>query len=105
MQSDLDGVAKSLANEDPLSIPKILIYFGSKELVVKAYHFLQNKAHHKHYVGAYHASLSDETRHFVSNQFASSASELRCVCSTIAFGIVSFLSSGIVDEVTIIILC
>ena len=37
----------------------------------------------------YHASLSDETKKHVFSMFASSRSSLRCLVSTIAFGMVS----------------
>lgn len=78
-----------MARDDPMSIPKILIFFGTKKHVIQAYLFLRSKAYHKHYVGAYHASLTKDTRDFVFNQYTRSSTEMRCVCSTIAFGIVS----------------
>ena len=89
MQDDLSGIAKCLTSSDPSSIPKTVIFFNTKALVLRAYVYLRNRAYHKHYVGAYHSSLRDETKKFISRSFSSSSAEMRCLCSTIAFGMVS----------------
>ena len=89
LQDDLSGIAQSLTSNDPASIPKTVIFFKTKELLIKAYVYLQNRAYCKHYVGAYHSSLTDGTKHFTSTCFSSTSSEMRCICSTITFGMVS----------------
>ena len=89
MQDDLSGIATSLTSSDPSSIPKTIIFFNTKALVLRAYVYLRNQAYYKHYVGAYHSSLTDETKRFISHSFSSTTAEMRCLCSTIAFGMVS----------------
>ena len=89
LQLDFSGIANSLSTrDDPSSIPKTIIFCGTKELTVKAYRYLQGAALFPHYVGAYHADLTQHSKHFVLQQFMSSGSEMRCLCSTIAFGMV-----------------
>ena len=88
-QDDLSGVAQCLTSNDPASIPKTVIFFSTKALVLRAYMYLQNRAYHKRYVGAYHSTLREETKQFVARSFSSATAEMRCVCSTIAFGMVS----------------
>ena len=96
MQDDLSGIAKCLTSSDPSSIPKTVIFFNTKAssskgtyIYIYIYVYLRNRAYHKHYVGAYHSSLRDETKKFISRSFSSSSAEMRCLCSTIAFGMVS----------------
>ena len=89
VQDDLSGIATKLTSSDPNSIPKTIIFFNTKALVLRAYTYLRNQAYQKHYVGAYHSSLTDETKQFISHSFSSSTAEMRCLCSTIAFGMVS----------------
>ena len=89
MQDDLSGIANCLTSSDPSSIPKTVIFFNTKALVLRAYIYLRNQAYYKHYVGAYHSSLTDETKQFISRSFSSSTAEMRCLCSTIVFGMVS----------------
>ena len=88
VQRDLDGLAQCLSLANPSSIPKTLVFFGNKKQVVQAYIFLRNRARKKHYVGAYHASLTSEMKQFVLRQFVTSDAEMRVLCSTIAFGMV-----------------
>ena len=88
-QDDLSGIARCLNSNDPGSIPKTVIFFNTKALVVRAYLYLRNRAYHKHYVGAYHSSLREETKQFISRSFSTSTTEMRCLCSTVAFGMVS----------------
>ena len=91
MQLDFGGIASCLSTrDDPSTIPKTIIFSGTKELTVKAYHYLKSAASFPHYVGAYHADLTQHSKHFVLQQFMSSSSEMRCLCSTIAFGMVIF---------------
>ena len=58
MQDDLSRIATSLTSSDPSSIPKRVIFFNTKALVLRAYVDLRNQAYYKH-VGAYHSSLTD----------------------------------------------
>lgn len=88
MQRDLDGLVQCLSTTDPTSIPKTIMFFGSKKDVVHAYLFLRNRARKKHYVGAYHASLTNDMKQFVLHQFVTGDAEMRVLCSTIAFGMV-----------------
>ena len=55
---------------------------------MQAYIFLQNRARKRHYIGAYHASLTTEMKQFVLQQFMTSDAEMRVLRSTIAFGMV-----------------
>ena len=92
VQLDFGGIASCLSTQDdPCTIPKMIIFFGTKELTVKAYCYLKSAASFPHYVGAYHADLTQHSRNFVLQQFMSSSSEMRCLCSTIAFGMVIFV--------------
>ena len=50
--------------------------------------FLQRSATQKHYVGVYHAALTEETKIFVRQNFSSRTTEMRCLCATVAFGMV-----------------
>ena len=51
-------------------------------------------------MGAYHAGLTEETKFFIRQNFSSKTSEMRCLCATVAFGMVRFL---IFFDVSIII--
>ena len=89
LQLDFAGIASGLSTQDdPSTIPKTIIFFGTKELAVKAYCYLRRVTSFPHYVGAYHADLTQHSKHFVLQQFMSSSSEMRCLCCTIAFGMV-----------------
>ena len=58
-----------LATNDPCSVPKTIIFFPTKKQAVEGFVFLQKSAAQKHYVGAYHASLTEETKFFVRQNF------------------------------------
>ena len=91
MQLDFGGITSCLSTrDDPSTIPKTIIFSGIKELTVKAYHYLKSAASFPHYVGAYHADLTQHSKHFVLQQYMSSSSEMHCLCSTIAFEMVIF---------------
>ena len=91
IQSDLAGLAEILTtSDDPCSIPKTIVFFGTKEPAVDGFLFLQKLAAQKHYVGAYHASLTEETKFFVRQNFSSTTTEIQCLCATVAFGMVRF---------------
>lgn len=91
MQRDLDGLAQKLGSQDPHSIPKTVMFCRTKERAVRLYKFLSSTAYHEHYIGAYHASLTDDTRKFVYRNFVARCGELRCLCATVVFGMVSTL--------------
>ena len=52
------------------------------------YDQLKSVAKSDTWISVYHASLSDETKEHVYNLFSRVGSELRCVISTVAFGMV-----------------
>ena len=79
LQLDFSEIANSYQRS---TIPKTRIFCGTEEL---AYHYLQGAALFPHYVGKYHADLTQHSKHIVLQQFMSS----RCsLCSVIAFGMV-----------------
>ena len=80
-----------LATDDPYSIPKTVIFFPTKKEAVEGFAFLQRSATQKYYVGAYHASLTEETKSFVRQSFSLRTTEMRCLCATVAFGMVRCL--------------
>ena len=75
--------------EDPCSFPKSVVFFDSKKQTVDVYLFLQKSAARPNFVGAYHASLTEDTKFFIRQNFLSKTTELRCLCATVAFGMVS----------------
>ena len=77
-----------LATDDPCSVPKTVIFFETKKQAVEGFVFLQKSAAQRHYVGAYHASLTEESKFFVRQNFSSRTTEMRCLCATVAFGMV-----------------
>lgn len=89
-QKDFGGVI-DLLKLPVESIPKILIFAQTKDIAWKIYHTLSATAIDKHYVGFYHASLTNETKQFYQQQY-SSPSNLRCLVATVAFGMVCFLT-------------
>ena len=53
------------------------------------YQFLRKVAKSRSYVSMFHASLTEETKRAVYDDFTSHSSQLRCLVGTIAFGMVS----------------
>ena len=80
-----------LATDDPCSIAKTVIFFPTKKEAVEGFGFLQRSAAQKRYVGAYHVSLTEEMKFFVCQNFSSRTTEMRCLCATVAFGMVRCL--------------
>lgn len=76
------------AKKDLSDIPKTLIFTKAKDMTCKVYSFLINSVFKKHWIGMYHASLTQVTKSFVQRQFQNDKSELRCLVATIAFGMV-----------------
>ena len=68
--------------------PKMLIYTLTKNAACKVYELLSKSVHNKQCVGMYHASLSPATKAYMHTEFQKNGT-LRCLISTIAFGMVS----------------
>lgn len=77
-----------LTAKDASDIPKMLIFTQTKDMTCKVYSFLMNSVSKKHWIGMYHASLTQVTKSFIQRQFQNDESELRCSVATIAFGMV-----------------
>ncbi len=87
MQQDLGSMVSSLHYcESPSHFPKTLVFCRTKFECVKVYNLLSKPAHLKSMVSMYHATLFDETKHFLHGQFTQQASDLSCLVSTVAFG-------------------
>lgn len=70
VQRDLDGLATLLKASSTCDIPKILLYVSSKNMACKVYSFLKAASSKKHFVGIYHASLTQAYKHSVYQQFS-----------------------------------
>ena len=70
------------------SFSKTLVFCKQKRTVCDVYFHLKHAVKSTKFVTMYHASLSSETRYHVSSVFSSVESQLRCLVSTIAFGMV-----------------
>ena len=104
MQRDFGELAH-LASEDDLScIPKTIVFSHTKDDVYKVYRFLRDSALQKHSVSMYHASQTEEARSFFQTTFRSSLTELRCLCATVAFGMVITMQAyGLIRVLTVYI--
>ena len=65
------------------------IFCKTKTQCVQVYTMFRKMSSHKDLVSMYHATLSEETKSFLYQQFTSGHSDLRCLVCTIAFGMVS----------------
>ena len=91
LQRDLGGVASRLQScRSPEEFPKTVVFCKTKPICVKVHDLLSQTASVKSMVSMYHATLSDQTKRFLHQQFASHASDLRCLVCTVAFGMVSY---------------
>ncbi len=89
LQHDLGRIACSLQScTAPDQFPKTIVFCKTKLDCVKVYNFLSKGTQVKAIVSMYHATLMEETKHFIHDQFADQASDLRCLVSTVAFGMV-----------------
>ena len=88
VQKDLNGICVKLAAQDPEDIPKCLLFAQTKNIACKIFSFLRRFSLDRRYVSMYHASLTQRTKEFLRSEFSSSRSHLRCLVSTIAFGMV-----------------
>ena len=88
MQRDLGGVCKVLKSVQHTTIPKMIIYVQTKDMVWKVYQYLQREALKRCYVGMYHASLTSTTKSAIYQSFVGTTYTLRCLVATVAFGMV-----------------
>lgn len=99
-QRDLSGILgkmKICVNDDAVAFPKTLIFCKHKRTVCDVLFHLRRAVKSSEFVTMYHASLSEETKQHVFSVFSSAHSQLRCLVSTIAFGMVGFLHSFVID--------
>ena len=90
LQKDLSNLADQLSFcQNPLQFPKTVIFVKIKSVAVKVFAYLHRSAHLKGMVSMCHAKLSTETKEYIHHQFSSHTSSLRCLCATVAFGLVS----------------
>ena len=71
------------------SLLKQLFICNTKHVVVKLYNFQSKAARVQGMVSMYHATLTEETKRFLHQQFFLPSSDLRCLVATVAFGMVS----------------
>ena len=90
LQTDLAGIASWLTSPRPLSVPKTLIFTQNKNIACKLYVWLSQCAATKTCVNMYHASLTHTTKAHIQEEFSSAHASLRCLVSTVAFGMVLF---------------
>lgn len=73
-----------------IGAPKILIYTLTKNSACKVYEMLSKSVHSTQCVTMYHASLTPATKRHIHSEFQKDGA-LRCLVSTIAFGMVCML--------------
>ena len=71
-----------------MDIPKTIVYVQTKDMAWKVFHFLEQTAAKRCYVGMYHANLTSHTKSVVYQDFRGSSSSLRCLLATVTFGMV-----------------
>ena len=81
-------LAKMKSCCNPLSFPKTIIFCRQKRTVCDVYDHITRSLKCKSLVTVYHASLSAETKEHVYHSFCGERSQLRCLVSTVAFGMV-----------------
>lgn len=69
-------------------IPKMIVYVQTKDMAWKVYSHIQRESAERHYIGVYHASLTQATKRAVYLDFKCSGSTMRCLIATVAFGMV-----------------
>ena len=74
--------------KDVNDAPKMIIYTQTKDVTCKVFSHLRKSAPKKHWIGMYHASLTEKTKIFMQRQFQNNESQLRCLVATIVFGMV-----------------
>lgn len=89
-QKDLAVLGEMLnAAVDPQTFPRCIIFCKRKEVVSNVFQFLRHCARKREFVAMYHASLTENTKKEIYDQFANPFSHIRCLVATIAFGMVS----------------
>ena len=89
MQKDLSGVANALKMNSS-SLPKTVIFCSKKETVSSVYHFLH--CSDRSSVTMYHTSLTEHPNKAVYNEFSKQTPHIRCLVSTLAFGMVCMVA-------------
>ena len=88
IQKDLGGVCSRLSVPDPLDFPKTIIFVQTKAIACKIFSLLKAATLSvPSRVDMYHASNTESTKAQVRRNF-SGHTQLRCLVSTIAFGMV-----------------
>lgn len=87
---DLSAVVQRLSSVDIEQIPKTIIFVQTKNMTCKLYSFLRKSTVNKKSVNMYHASLTAATKTELYNSFCGNG-PIRCLVSTIAFGMVQSL--------------
>ena len=72
-------------------IPKSIVYAQTKNSACKIYRLLSSFAHSRKNVGLYHADISKSNKALTHHEFSRGGSELKCLVSTVAFGLVCVL--------------
>ena len=73
-----------------MGVPKTIVFVQSKNAACKIFSFLKLSAFRSAYVGMYHASLTEFTKSHLRHEFRQQG-PLRCLVSTVAFGMVRFM--------------
>lgn len=88
IQKDLGGICSQLSVSDPLDFPKTIIFVQTKTIACKVFSLLKAASVSvPDRVDMYHASNTEGTKVQVHRDF-SGQTQLRCLVSTIAFGMV-----------------
>ncbi len=67
---------------------------------MRTFDFLSRVTRGKSLVSMYHATLSQETKSYLHQQFAAPSSDLRCLVCTVAFGMVRKLAAVCVEYIS-----
>ena len=98
VQRELGHLAGLLSSANsPADIPKTIIFSQTKDDVYTTFSYLHSAAKNKKSVAMYHASQSQETKTHIQSEYGSSATELRCISATIAFGMVCVTHNGYIE--------
>lgn len=84
--------------------PKTIVFCTTKNYCSKVYYCLSKGACDKHAVSMYHASLTQDTKSKVHDNFKCGA-QLRCLSATVAFGMVNdFTQQNLTQSVRLLLL-
>ena len=105
LQRDLAGFASKMSEcLAPETFPKTQIFCSTKSLACQILTFFKCNNVQGSFINMYHASLSEETKKAIYELFASPLSPLRCLVSTVAFGMVRQCNIHIITTATNFIL-